>query len=80
MHAGFALTLVTRAKQALADTTSVHEALARRRSRQAERALLLSRLERPARRMALQLWRTNELLTVDETEVIVAGVLAPARR
>ncbi len=58
----------------------MHEALARRRTRQAERALLLSRLERAARRMALELWRTHAQLAVDETEAIVAAVLAPAQR
>ena len=62
------------------EPTRLHEALARRRTRQAERALLLFRLERTARRMALELWRTHTQLAVDETEAIVAAVLAPAQR
>jgi hypothetical protein len=30
--------------------------------------------------MALELWRTHTQLAVDETEAIVAAVLAPAQR
>jgi hypothetical protein len=62
------------------EPTLWHEKLAVLRSRQAERALLLSRLERPARRIALELWRNDELLPVDDTEAIVAAVLTRAAR
>ncbi|WP_091368225.1 hypothetical protein [Geodermatophilus telluris] len=72
--------LVAAALRQDSKATSVHEALARRRSRQAERALLLSRLERPARRVALELWRTTPGLGVDDTETIVTAVLAPAQQ
>ncbi|MGY1681419.1 hypothetical protein [Geodermatophilus sp. SYSU D01176] len=72
--------LVAAALRQDSEATSVQETLARRRTRQAERALLLSRLERPGRHIALKLWRDNELLAVDETAVIVAAVLAPAQR
>jgi len=36
---------------------------------------LLSRLERPPRRLALQLWRNAEGLARDDTKSIIAAVL-----
>ena len=72
--------LVAAALREDGEPTRLHEALARRRTRQAERALLLSHQARPARRMALVLWRTDDLLGVDDTEAIVAAVLAGAPR
>lgn len=53
-----------------------HEKLATRRTRQAEQAHLLSRLDRTARRLALELLRSDELLGVADIEAVVGAVLA----
>jgi hypothetical protein len=57
------------------------ERLADMRARQAARATWLSERARPARRLALGLWGTDDRLDVGATDAAVAAVLSePARR
>src|SRR4051812_31206905 len=67
-----------RVAEALRDDepTFWHEKLAAGRARRAERAGLLSRLDRPARRLGLELLRSDGLLDVANTEAIAGAVLA----
>jgi hypothetical protein len=57
------------------------ERLAAMRARQAARATWLSAKGRPARRLALELWTTDNRLDVHATDAAVAAVLSdPSRR
>ncbi|UOY03707.1 hypothetical protein [Blastococcus sp. PRF04-17] len=69
-------TRLTDALRADDEPTFWHEKLATRRARQAEQARLLSRLDPTARRLALELLRSDELLDVAQIEAVASAVLA----